>query len=142
MNTALDRKKLFRTLARYIILLFIANSIAVKLYWYYSIWYFDMPMHFLGGFCVGLATIWLWSYKNEAFHISPKLIYEVILVVLIIGVGWEIFEIIFNNIIAQGPFDILDTIHDVIFDLSGGTFAILYFIKRFEQGGDFFKLKV
>jgi hypothetical protein len=142
MNTAIDRKKLFRTLARYIILLFIANSIAVKLYWYYSIWYFDMPMHFLGGFCVGLAAIWFWSYKNEAFHISPKLIYEVILVVLIIGVGWEIFEIIFNNIIAQGPFDILDTIHDVIFDLSGGTFAILYFIKRFEQGGDFFKLKV
>jgi hypothetical protein len=126
MNTVIDRKKLFRTLTRYIILLFVITSIAVKLYWYYSIWYFDMITHFLGGFCVGLAVLWLLSYKTSSPELTFKLIYKVVLGVLLIGISWEIFEILFNNIIAQNSFNLLDTLSDIFFDLSGGLYAILY----------------
>ena len=85
-----------------------------------------MPMHFLGGVWLGLALLWFLKIKE----ISLMLIFKMILGVLIIGVLWEIFEIILNNYTTQSPFNSLDTISDIFFDLSGGCFAILYFIKK------------
>jgi hypothetical protein len=89
-----------------------------------------MPMHFLGGFFVGLVLIWLLSYKNFSSELSFNLIFKIFLGILLIGIGWEIFEILFNNIIAQNSFNILDTVSDVFFDLAGGTFALLYFLTK------------
>lgn len=123
----MDRKRLFKTSAYLIVLLFLFNYIAVKLYWYNSIWYFDMFMHFLGGFWLGLIFLWLLSFKNSSVQISWKLVYKVFLGVLLFGVLWEVFEIIFNNYIAGNPFIVLDTISDIFFDLTGGTFAVFYF---------------
>lgn len=122
----LDRKRLFKIIAKLIVLIFILNYLATKFYLYYSIWYFDMPMHFLGGFFLGLSAIWLLSFKSSSLELSFNLICKIIFFVLIIGVSWEIFEIAFNNIVAQFPFNNLDTISDIFFDLTGGIFAILY----------------
>ena len=130
MNIQMDRKRLFKIQAYLIILIFLVNSFALKFYLYYSIWYFDMFMHFLGGFWVGFFFLWLLSFKNTPLDFSMKLIYKIIFFVLFIGVSWEIFEILFNNIIAQNEFNIFDTISDIFFDLSGGILAVLYFLKR------------
>lgn len=83
-------------------------------------------MHFLGGLWLGLAFFWLFSFKE----LSLKLILKVILGILLIGIFWEIFEILVNKTIAQNPFNILDAVSDIYFDLAGGIFAILYFLKR------------
>ena len=85
-----------------------------------------MIMHFLGGFWVGLIYFYIFFPQNISF----KLISEILIFVLFIGVGWEVFEIAVNDVIAQNPFNILDTISDTFFDLSGGAFATLYFFKR------------
>lgn len=85
-----------------------------------------MPMHFMGGLWVGLAFIWL-SWGRE---FNWKLILKIILGVLLIGVLWEIFEVILNNYTTQLPFNTLDTLSDIFFDLAGGTFAVLYFSKK------------
>lgn len=130
MLITIDRKRLFKTQAYSIILIFILNSIAVKLYFYSSIWYFDMIMHFFGGFWLGLVFLWLFSYKNSSLELSLELVFKIILSVLVIGVLWEIFEIIFINIIAQTSFNSLDTPSDVFFDLAGCVFVMLYFLKR------------
>ncbi len=122
----MDRKKLFKILAYLIILIFLINFIAGKLYWYFSIWWFDMSMHFTGGFWLGLAMTWL-LYTVD---LSPKFVLKIILSVLLFGVLWEIFEILVNNIIAQNPFSLLDTISDIFFDLSGGFCAILYLWRK------------
>jgi hypothetical protein len=127
MNTVVDRKRLFKILTHLVISIFLVNCVAVRLYWYYSIWYFDMPMHFFGGLWVGLALIWFLSYKNSSLELSFKLICQIILGVLLIGFLWEVFEILVNNIIAQNQFNTLDTISDIFFDLAGGTFAVFYF---------------
>ncbi len=133
MGTAIDRKRLFKILAYLIFLLFLLNYIGSKFYWYFSIWWFDMPMHFLGGFCVGIGLIWFFSRPSLRFQLEPKalasFLFKIFLGVLLIGVLWELFEILFNNIIAQDSFYILDTVSDVFFDLAGGTFATLYFLK-------------
>lgn len=129
----MDRNKLFKNTAYLLISLFIVNLVAVKLYWYYSIWYFDMITHFWGGLCLGLAFIWLFSFQNSSSRISLKLAIKIILGVLLIGVIWEIYEVLVNNVFAQNPFNTLDTISDIFFDLSGGICAILYIWKKMQK---------
>ena len=120
-----SRKFLVRLICL-IFLIFILNYLAMKFYWYSSMWYFDMPMHFLGGIWLALALSWFFKIKE----ISLSLVIKIIFGVLIIGVLWEIFEIIVNNYTTQNPFNLLDTLSDIFFDLSGGCFAILYFLKK------------
>ncbi|MDE2400010.1 MAG: hypothetical protein KGL67_03345 [Patescibacteria group bacterium] len=123
----MDRKKLIKTLSFLTVTLFLVNSLANKFYWYSAIWYFDMIMHTLGGICLGLASVYFFPPKDS----SLKSLLKILLFVFVVGVGWEVFEIIFYNIIAQTPFNALDTISDVFFDLAGGGLAVLYFLKNY-----------
>ncbi|OGI60696.1 hypothetical protein A2641_02230 [Candidatus Nomurabacteria bacterium RIFCSPHIGHO2_01_FULL_37_25] len=129
----MDRRKLIKTLIYLIFLIFLVNFFANKFYWYSSIWYFDMIMHFLGGFWVGLAYFYIFLLQN----MSSRLIFKILFSVLIIGVGWEVYEILVNDILAQNPFNYIDTVSDLFFDLFGGLCAILYLwipleIKKFN----------
>lgn len=120
-------------------LIFIANSLALKFYWYFSIWWSDMFMHFLGGLWEGLFFIWFFSIINFSFLklslevVNFRLIYKTVLFVLLIGILWEFFEFFSNNYIGHDPFNALDTISDVFFDLAGGAFSILYFFFYFKK---------
>lgn len=122
----MTRKEFFVRLTGLIVFIATANFIANKFYWYSSIWYFDIPMHFLGGLWLGWFFLWLFWPSV----VSPKLIWKVVLGVLVVGVGWEIFELMFVNYVAQNRFDVLDTLADLALDLSGGFFAIWYFNKK------------
>ncbi|MCX6755606.1 MAG: hypothetical protein NT068_03690 [Candidatus Nomurabacteria bacterium] len=130
----MNRKEILKQMAIVIFFVFSLNLIAHKLYWYTSIWYFDMPMHFLGGFFIGLLGMYLLPYFS-----SPLLMgrlgggLSIFLFVLIIGIGWEIFEIIFNNIIAGQYFNTLDTLSYIFFDLSGGLSAYFFILKKSEN---------
>lgn len=112
-----------------ILLIFVTNYLANKFYLYSSIWYFDMIMHFLGGFWIGLVCF---SFLPSKFLLNNpfRLTFVVLLIVLGVGVGWEGFEFIFNNVVAGSPFNTLDTISDIFFDLAGGTFSILFCFKK------------
>ena len=83
-------------------------------------------MHFLGGIWLGLASIYLFSLKDD----SLKSIFKILFIVLFIGIGWETFEILINIFITHSSLTLLDTISDIFFDFAGGTFAILYFLKK------------
>lgn len=124
----MDRKKFFKRLAYLILFIFLVNFFANKFYWYSSIWYFDIIMHFLGGFWVGLVFFWLFSIE-----ISLRLVLQIMIGVLLIGVSWEIFEFFFNNYLTQNPFSISDTASDIFFDLFGGLCAILYLWKKLPR---------
>ena len=128
ISNGMDRKKLSIRLVSLIVFFFLINSLANYFYWFYSIWWFDMPMHFLGGFWWGLVFVWF--YRVE--EISPASIFGIILSVLFVGVLWEIFEFFFYNFIAQNSFNILDTISDVCLDLAGAFFALMYFKLRMD----------
>ena len=116
-----------------------------------------MLTHFLGGICVGIAMLWFLSRKTLPLELNLKLVYQIVLGVLVVGVLWELYEIVVYNIIAQNPFIALDTFSDIFFDLAGGTFAVLYLFKKMDhhplpppceggvpegRGGDFKELKV
>jgi len=122
----MDRKELFKKIAITIFLIFILNFIAGKFYWYYTIWYFDIIMHVFGGFFIALLLFWLFSVKEISF----KIIIQIIFGVLLVGVLWELFEFVFNNVIAGDSFNSLDSISDIFCDLAGSCFAITYFYKK------------
>ena len=121
----MDRKKLAKRLIFLIFWILIVNFLANKFYWYFSIWYLDMIMHFLGGLWVGLVSIYLFSFNKNFFWA-----FKILGIVFFIGLGWELFEIIVNDVITKNPLNFLDISSDIFFDLAGGAMAILYFIKR------------
>lgn len=121
----MDKRKLLKYIVFLMFVIFLANNIALKFYWYYSISWFDMLMHFLGGLWVGLFFSYIFYDKNPFF----KQLLTVILCVLSVGILWEIFEF-FIGAIAHDPFSIRDTTSDIFFDLAGGLFAIFYCLKK------------
>jgi len=122
----MESKKFLIRLLLLIFFIFLLDYLAMQFYWYSSIWYLDMLIHFLGGLWLGLALVWLFRIKEISF----KSIFYLILGVLLIGVLWEIFEIIIDETITGNSFNILDTISDILFDLAGGSLALLYFLKK------------
>lgn len=122
----MQSKKLLIRSVVFIFLIFLLNYLAMKFYWYSSIWYFDMLMHFLGG--IWLALLYIYLFPPEKYN--SKTIWKMLLVILLIGLGWEIFEVIINETITRISFNILDTVSDLFFDLSGGCFVIMYFMKK------------
>ena len=126
----MDRKKLLKRIAYLILIIFLLNFLAGKFYWYSTIWYFDMPMHFLGGFWLGLMFFLIFIHFQPKLEPKLGLLIKVILGVLLIGILWELFELVFYNYIGKNPFNTLDTMSDICFDLAGGLSSIFYVSKR------------
>ncbi|MDQ3076272.1 MAG: hypothetical protein M3Q34_04045 [bacterium] len=125
MEPTINRKKLSMRLGFVTFFMYFLNTIAVKFYWYSSIWWFDMFMHFLGGVWVGLILLWVFPSKS----LNKNYFMKIILGILAVGLAWEVFEYIFYNTIAQNPFDLKDTISDIFFDMMGGVVSVFYFSK-------------
>ncbi|MSU55183.1 MAG: hypothetical protein EXS46_01420 [Candidatus Taylorbacteria bacterium] len=102
------------------------------LYSYY--WWFDIPLHFVGGFC--LASLTLWSFYpliliGKRVPRRTTVLFMAVAGSFVFGVAWEIFEyfsgITFNTI---GSYP-LDTVKDLIVDMLGGYLAhVLVAIKN------------
>jgi len=105
--------------------------------WYWTYNWIDMPMHFLGGFWLGVIFLYFIMPKLEIT--DHKLLITMILVVsfaVLIGVLWEFFEFLSDIFLAgKGIFEISqqgtgDTMSDLFFDLLGGFIAFI--IYRFQ----------
>lgn len=127
------RKRLFQIATCLVSVIFVVNFLANQFYWYYSVWYLDMVMHFAGGFWLGLIFAWL--LPESELQSRTSILVLVLCGVILIGFGWEVFELYFNNYVAANPFNLLDTASDLFFDLSGGVLAIgcLYFVGSFGE---------
>lgn len=123
-----SRKQILSLLASSIIFLCIINLVAMKGLWYYLFWYFDMPMHFLGGMAVLFLLVYVFYNQISTQRNLP--IIKLLIGVLIIGIGWEVFEYVFLNWYAGQPFIILDVVSDLFFDTAGGILGLLYINKK------------
>lgn len=128
----MKRKTLLKGLALFVSFIFILNFIAGKLYWYSSIWWFDILMHFLGGFWLGMVFLWFLYHDLHKPHLSKDNFIKLILGVLFVGFGWEIYEIIVNDLLAKNTFDLFDTSLDMVCDLTGGVTAY-YFLNNISK---------
>jgi asparagine N-glycosylation enzyme membrane subunit Stt3 len=127
----MTNKSLFKTSLWLVAIIFILNSLAMKFYWYFTIWWFDMPMHFLGGVFIGFVSIAAYvKYFAKEKPSAARIAWTVFFSVLIIGVLWEIFEsgVNFLTVSQQNP--ILDTWSDIAYDIAGGLFAAFYYLRK------------
>ena len=123
---------------RRFILLFAALSaligllhlLAVKLWLYWTLWWFDIPMHILGGLWLS-AIIFFFFVKDRTFFagVSSRLIFSFFVVTAVsIGVFWEIFEVIADATMVSKENYAPDTLSDFLFDAVGAT--IFYFLVK------------
>lgn len=114
-------KKLLNILAGLISFIFLANLLAMKFFWYFSLPWFDMPMHFLGGLWVALAAIYAFRPKRPWW--------PAFLAVLVVGVLWEVFEFSLDTFITLKVWDRADTLSDLFFDFLGASVGAVYYAR-------------
>jgi hypothetical protein len=112
------RRKLVENLCIAVVSLAVFNQIAVFLHWYEIVWWFDMPMHFLGGLSVFYfsAIVWLPARKWVP---DWRFLYEAVITTVLIGVLWEALELYLFLHYGSPNFITLDSFSDVFFDLAG-----------------------
>lgn len=124
----MDSKKLIKAVFYTVASIATLHILAVIFYLYWFIWWFDMPLHFLGGLCVGFFSMWVVSMFVKLIQSNnKKILVSAILGALFVGLMWEWFEyvngITYNTV---GSYK-LDTIKDLILDCLGGYVSYLYF---------------
>lgn len=108
----------------YMALMFAAGVIflhwlAHTFYLYWTFKWVDIPMHVLGGIMAGLFTyVFL-----RAFRLSES-VRNLLIGVLIVGLGWEVLELLYKvDIVDLGYW--IDTAKDLVNDTMGGLISIL-----------------
>ena len=102
-----------------VILLWALNFIALAFYFYWTLGWYDYMMHFLGGLTIGVLIIWFFKLSGER---SWKLFLASFVPLMLIGVGWEIWE--YANSLTFSTEDYrIDTVHDLLMDAVGAASA-------------------
>jgi hypothetical protein len=109
------RKPFFKEFFTLSLVIATLHYVSLELYLYWTISWFDILMHFLGGFLVAIFTIFiLYSYSD--FENLKK--HKIFLFSLIIGATFVGFTNTFR--------DLNDTIMDIVMDTVGAISAIYY----------------
>ena len=97
-------------------------------YLYYRWWWSDVVMHFLGGLFIGVGVLW-WLRFEIPIGIRTRIprFATAFLLVLLVGVSWEIFEWYTNSYNATNY--VLDTASDILMDVCGMLAAYLVFLR-------------
>jgi len=128
-------KRLLLSACALIFFIWAINSLANMFYWYSAIWWFDIPMHILGGAFLALLLGAIFFKKLISLN-KKEIIITVLLGVVIVGAGWEVFEYVVQHLIKGLPLaNFPDSIKDMLMDIIGGflaSFFVLRAIKRYN----------
>lgn len=106
----------------FLVAIAVVNGFADAYHWYWTMRWFDAPMHFAGGMWLAGTAIW-WHHSRRG--IPPQGFAHTLSVCLIsafgVGLLWEVYEAVVS-IITVGHMNALpDTLGDLLFDILGGT---------------------
>lgn len=125
----MNRILIFETIALTILVVILYSlGLYYSLYWVTG-WY-DIVMHFLGGLWVAFFVMYLvFVVGIVKLPRHDKVIISLITIgsVIIVGMAWELWEL-FSGLSFVFK-DTGDTILDLIMDIVGGSFGLLYGIK-------------
>lgn len=126
-------------------LVFLVNFIAI-FGGFYEMWHwFDVPMHFSGGFAAGAFAYALWNSAVDQITFKGWFAKHVrwwfvplfmVAFVALIGVGWEWYEFLLDHFFASDFLrqpGLADTMMDLFLDVVGGTVAALVFYVSKKQ---------
>ena len=110
------------------LLLTVLHHCALEYLWYCEYWWFDIPMHFMGGFLGGILAVWAYCrvpYVGKFLYkfVSPSAV--VVLLVFFVTLLWEVFEV-WAGISIHEPRYLFDTTKDMMVGMLGGTVSLLF----------------
>jgi hypothetical protein len=122
------------------------HAVAIASGWYTDNLWFDIPMHFSGGFAMGFLGLAIWEAlvvriafkKSTSSWLRLATQASIILgFVALVGIAWEWYEFIFDSYASHVSLEFRpaqmglgDTMADFFFDLSGGLLAFVLFRRR------------
>ncbi len=122
--------------SRYFLPSFLTLVIVALLHWiasdygyYWTVDWYDIMMHFLGGLWTALFVIWI-SDSFPSFGLGRFIsLRNILLWTIAVGVAWEVFELVmgFSDLLMSDYWS--DSILDLIMDTIGGFAAFKVFKK-------------
>lgn len=133
----MDKSWFSKILLLFIIMIGVANALAVHFFLYWKLLWLDIPMHFLGGVWIGLTVLWLY-YLSGRFKDIPEnrrrvpYVYGLTgAVTAVLGMFWELFEFSLDVLISFNEFNgFCDTASDIILAVIGALLVAKYFISK------------
>jgi len=125
------KKKSFSIiLVIFIYVIFSLDMLATQYFLYWRFWWFDIMMHFLGGFWISLTAYYLFYFSGYLNRISKKFsVFTLSLTtVIFVGIFWEIFEYVTKVSVAQSNY-LLDTYLDLFMDVFGWLASYFVLLK-------------
>jgi glycopeptide antibiotics resistance protein len=100
---------------------------------YWSVGWYDIMMHFLGGLWTLFFALWAVHTEYATKLVKYVSIKNLILFVLVVGLLWEAHEIILRFADPSHPDYMFDTIMDLIMDTLGGILGIFIYRKSIKN---------
>jgi len=113
------------------LLVAVLHYISLKFFLYWTVSWFDIMMHFLGGFVISIFIIFILYSYSDFENLKRHKIFLLSLIIgltLVVGLTWELWEIFVG--FTDTLNDLGDTVIDVIMDTVGSLFAIYYSRKN------------
>ncbi len=102
-------------------------ALTFSLYWTTD--WFDILMHFLGGFVIGIGALFVFFTSGyiavtQTIRHRGVMLLMIVMSVLVVGLGWEVWELLagFTDRFSQ----LGDTVLDIIMDTLGAIAAFYY----------------
>ncbi len=115
-----------------ILIIAILHLGGIYLHLYWRLFWFDWIVHVLGGIWISITTLFLSIQKSRGSLFRNMAIG--IMAAVLIGIGWEIFEVRVGAALPYDPLYPLDTATDLGLDIVGGIIGSLLFSwKRQKQ---------
>lgn len=127
----MHQNKIFRAMFATLFVVGALNLVGVKLYLYWTVIWFDMIMHFLGGLFVALFFFSILSLLKSRLEYTEKLVLGVIFTILV-GLVWEYYELIIQVASLDDAAYWGDTGMDIVMDTLGALVGVL-FVHRLEK---------
>jgi len=125
----MTKRSSFAILAALLYAILVLHLLALYFYWYWMFWWYDILLHFLGGLWLGGTTLWFLQYvRKKPFGRTAQYVIPLV-AVIVIGLGWELFEFSLDTFIIFQTNDIIDTVADLFSDIAGGLTASLLFVR-------------
>lgn len=116
----------------------VLNFIATKFYLHWTDWWYDASLHFLAGSTVAMATILFLQYFFDTTKFKLlEIILLSVLVCFVVGILWELYELQFGiTHFSRHTTYIMGTSSDLIMDICGGFFGVLYAKKFLSKSNE------
>ncbi len=128
----MQQNKIFYTMFGVLSVTGILNIIGTKLYLYWTVTWFDMIMHFLGGLFVALFFFSIFAFLKSRLPYMEKLVLGLIFSILV-GLVWEYYEVIVGVTDLREAGYWSDTGMDIVMDTLGAIVGVFYAHKLEKQ---------